>query len=83
MQGRRKRLLHGPFDATRVYEDPTSNRTPAGLDGLTIFCAKCRDFELSQTHVEKLDLVERIEVLRKAQDLVAPGTRPTITGVCF
>ena len=69
-----------------VCEDPASNRTPPDFDGLIIRCDKCRDFEISGTalgQLQKLDLLERIDVLRKAQRFAAPGARPTITTTCF
>jgi hypothetical protein len=69
-----------------VCEDPARNRTPADFDGLIIRCDKCRDFDVSGTalgKLQKLDLVDRIDVLRKAQELAAPGVRPAITYACF
>jgi len=69
-----------------VCEDPASNRTPPDFDGLIIRCDKCRDFEISGTalgKLQELDLLERNDVLRKAQQLAAPGGRPTITTTCF
>ena len=66
-----------------VCEDPASNLTPPHFDGVIIRCDKCRDFEISGMafgKLQELDLLERIDVLRKAQKLAEPGARPTITG---
>jgi hypothetical protein len=69
-----------------VCEDPASNRTPPDFDGLIIRCDHCRDFEVSGTalsKLEKLVLLERIDVLRKAQQKAEPGRRAVITTACF
>jgi hypothetical protein len=69
-----------------VCEDPARNRTPPGFDGQIIHCDKCRDFEVSGTalrELQKLDLLERIDVLRRAQSLAAPGERPAINRGLF
>ena len=69
-----------------VCEDPASNRTPPDFDDLIIRCDHCCDYEVSGTalgKLEKLDLLERIDVLRKAQQKSEPGRRAVITTDCF
>ena len=59
---------------------------PPDFDGLIIRRDHCRDYEVSGTalgKLEKLDLLERIDVLRKAQQKAEPGRRAVITIACF
>jgi hypothetical protein len=53
-----------------VADVDKKKRTPPDFDGLIFRCDHCRDYEVSGTalgQLEKLDLLERIDVLRKAQ----------------
>jgi hypothetical protein len=69
-----------------VCAAPASNITPGDFDGLVVRCPHCHDYEIAGTVMDKflrLQLSERMDVLRKAQAQAKPGIRPSITSLSF
>jgi hypothetical protein len=65
---------------------PAKDITAPGFDGRSVRCSKCGDYDIADGYdakLVKLDLEDRLGVLRKARRFATGGARPCISGTSF